>query len=333
MTALLEVRDLMLHYSTLRGQIRAVDGVSFTLEGGEALGLVGESGSGKSSIALAILRSLPKNVVNYRGAVYLEGVNLTELSNEEFRRKVRWRKISMVFQGAMNSLNPVLKVGHQIIEPLSLDKSHSKQEAQQKAESLLEMVGLPREVFHRYPHELSGGMKQRAIIAMALILDPLLVILDEPTSALDVSVQAQITNLLKRLKAELNLSIVFITHDIALTSDICDYIAIVYGGRIVEHGSIEQILSTPAHPYTQKLLASIPRLQVGTKPEFIPGSPPDMVSPPPGCRFHPRCPFAFEPCDNQAPPLFEVGVGHGAECWLYRDRSRAGDILASGSPS
>ncbi len=313
--ALLEVSDLRLYYSTDRGPVHAVDGASFSVEEGEALGVVGESGSGKSSLALALLRVLPANINQYGGSVLVEGTDVMGLSNEEFRRQFRWRKLSMVFQGAMNAMNPVLRVGHQIAEPMLVDGAVSKQEAYGKVEELLDMVGLSREVFQCYPHELSGGMKQRAIIAMALVQDPRLVVLDEPTSALDVSIQAQITNLLKRLKRQLGLSLIFITHDIALASDVCDRLAVVYGGQIVELGGIEQVLERPQHPYTEKLLASQPRLRSDVRPEFIPGSPPELVNPPPGCRFQPRCPHAFEQC-SQDPPLFGVGNAHTARCWL-----------------
>jgi oligopeptide/dipeptide ABC transporter ATP-binding protein len=313
---LLEVRELKLHYSTPRGPVRAVDGASFTMEEGEALGMVGESGSGKSSLAMALLRMLPANVALYQGSVRVEGTEVMGLSDEEFRRGFRWKKLSMAFQGAMNALNPVLRVGNQIGETLLLDGALSKREVRRKVEELLERVGLPTSVFQRYPHELSGGMKQRAVIAMALIQNPTLVILDEPTSALDVSIQAQITNLLKRLQREMGLSIIFITHDIALASDICDRIAVVYGGQVVELGGMEEVLLRPQHPYTEKLLASLPRLDSDTAPEFIPGTPPDLVEPPTGCRFHPRCPYAFAPCAGKEPPLLGVGPGHTARCWL-----------------
>ena len=320
--SLLEVRELKLHYSTPRGPVRAVDGASFTMEEGEALGMVGESGSGKSSLAMALLRMLPANIALYQGSVQVEGTEVMGLSDEEFRRGFRWKKLSMAFQGAMNALNPVLRVGNQIGETLLLDRAASRQEMRRKVEELLERVGLPAEVFQRYPHELSGGMKQRAVIAMALIQDPALVILDEPTSALDVSVQAQITNLLKRLKRELGLSLIFITHDIALASDICDRIAVVYGGQVVELGSSEEVLQRPQHPYTERLLASLPRLHSDAPPEFIPGTSPDLVEPPTGCRFHPRCPYAFDPCADKEPPLLDVGPGHTARCWL-----REGDAI------
>ncbi len=323
MTPLLEVRDLRLHYATPRGTVRAVDGVSFEVKHkGEAVGLVGESGSGKTSMALALLRLLPKNTSRYEGVVRLQDTDLMALSDEEFRRQIRWKRISMVFQGAMNALNPVIKVGQQVAEPLLLDRSVRKADAYREAEGLLEMVGLPKEVFHRYAHELSGGMKQRVVIAMALVLKPELVILDEPTSALDVSVQAQIMNLLKRLKRDPGISMLFITHDIALASDLCDEIMVSYAGEQVEWGTAEQVLLTPRHPYTQRLLASIPRLHSPEQPLFLPGQPPDLAAPPPGCRFHPRCPYAFNPCDKESPPPFATPEGQRARCWLL-DAGRA----------
>jgi oligopeptide/dipeptide ABC transporter ATP-binding protein len=317
MPPLLDVRNLYLHYADRRGDVRAVDGVSFTLEGrGQALGIVGESGSGKSSLALAIMRVLPENVARFAGEVYLDGQEIAQMAEEEFRRRVRWRRIAMVPQGALNGLNPVVRVGEQIIEPLLVNGDTTRRAARQRAEELLALVGLPADVFTRYPHELSGGMKQRTMIASALIMEPELVIMDEPTSALDVSVQAQIMNLLKRLKRELGLSIIFITHDIALASDICDTLAVVYAGEIVERGSAEQMLGAPQHPYSQKLLASIPRLHDPVMPEFIPGSPPDLRQPPAGCRFHLRCPYVFARCKVESPIIFEPQIGQATRCWL-----------------
>lgn len=315
---LLEVRDLRLYYATPQGPVRAVDGVSFAIERpGEAVGIVGESGSGKTSLASAVMRLLPSNVAAFEGRVLLEGRDLMALSENEFRSEVRWRRIALVAQGAMNALNPVLRVGFQITERLLLEKSASKAEALARAEELLERVGLAHEVAQRYPHELSGGMKQRVGIAMALIMSPQVLILDEPTSALDVSVQAQVMNLLKELKRSAGLAMVFITHDIALASDLCDRIVVAYGGQHVESGGADDVIPRPAHPYTQKLIASVPRLRDTAQPDFLRGSPPDLVSPPSGCRFHPRCPRAFGPCPQNEPPVFTVGPGHSVRCWLY----------------
>jgi peptide/nickel transport system ATP-binding protein len=316
--ALLEVQNLKLYYKTVRGLIRAVDGVNFSVEKGETLGLVGESGCGKSSVAISIMRLLPRNVEVYEGRITFDGIDLMKLSEEDFRRKVRWKRISMVFQGAMNSLNPVLKVGFQVAEPLIVHQNVDKEKAMKKARELFKLVGLPPDFVERYPHELSGGMRQRVVIAMALALNPEMVILDEPTSALDVSIQAQIMNLLKELKKELGLSMIFITHDIALASDICDKIGVMYAGQIVELSSIERVLLNPKHPYTQRLIASVPSLRGDRVPEFIPGAPPDLVDPPPGCRFHPRCPqFNRAKCVKDEPPMIEVEGGHFVRCWLY----------------
>ena len=326
--ALLEVRNLKLHYRTDRGAVRAVDGATFSVEEGQALGVVGESGSGKSSLALALLRVLPRNVQLYEGSVRMEGVDVMSLRAEEFRQTFRWKKMSMVFQGAMHALNPVLRVGHQVAEPLLIDGGMPKSQAYERVHELMEKVGLASEVFQRYPHELSGGMKQRVVTAMALVQYPKLVVLDEPTSALDVSIQAQITNLLKQLKQALGLSFIFITHDIALASDVCDQLAVIYGGQVVELGSIEEVLANPQHPYTEKLLASLPRLQSDAPPEFIPGQPPDLVNPPEGCRFHPRCPYAFEPCAHRQPAYFATGLGHWSRCWL-REGEEAGGPASS----
>ncbi|MDA0988270.1 MAG: ABC transporter ATP-binding protein [Chloroflexi bacterium] len=331
--SLLDVRDLHMHYATQGDPVRAVDGISFQLEKGQALGIVGESGSGKTSLSLALMRLLPSNATGYRGQVVLEGEDIVALRDEEFRRLVRWRKMSMVFQGAMNSLNPVLKVGHQVAEPFLEEnkgqkgKKNLRKEAKERVLELFDLVRLPREAVDRYPHELSGGMKQRVMIAMSLVLDPSLVILDEPTSALDVSIQAQMMNLLKDLKRDLGISFIFITHDIALASDICDRIAVMYAGEIVEIGNAEDMLLRPQHPYTQKLLNSIPRLESNEAPQFIPGAPPDLTDPPTGCRFHPRCPFAFERCDRESPPVFTIQMGTNEEglmtrCWLLDKEKR-----------
>ncbi len=293
---LLEVRNLVYQYRTRRGPVRAVDDISFSLEPGETLALVGESGSGKTSAGNAILRLLARNVERYEGKVILEGMDTMPLSDEEFRSTIRWRAISMVFQGAMNALSPTIRIGHQVGEPLTVHAGVNREEAFDRAVAALKQVGLPDYVARRYPHELSGGMKQRVVIAMALILNPRLVILDEPTSALDVMTQANIINLLKQLKREHGLSYIFITHDLGLASELADSVATMYGGQIVEIGSADTVYPNPLHPYTQKLLASVPRLDQEETPEFIPGAPPDLTRPPQGCRFHPRCPYAFELC-------------------------------------
>jgi len=314
---LLNVKDLRLSYNTDNGVLPAVAGISFSVEQGQTLGIVGESGAGKSSLALALMRILPRNVATFTGVMELEGVDIYKLSDEDYRRQIRWRKLSMVFQGAMDSLNPVIKVGRQVAEPLLLNPGVSRKQADAAARRLLEMVMLSPDVANSYPHELSGGMKQRVMIAMALILEPALIILDEPTSALDVMIQAQIMNLLKRFKSELKLTSLFITHDLALASDLCDTIAVMYAGQIVEQGSAEEILLDPRNPYSQKLLASIPRLTEDVAPQFIPGAPPEMTALPAGCYFQPRCHLALERCLAEPPPVFRQDTGRVIKCWRY----------------
>ncbi len=304
--AVLELEHLNFHYSTLRGAVRAVDDISFQIEKGHTLAIVGESGCGKTSTASAILRLLPRNVARYDGIVRLDGKNVMELSDEEFRKTVRWQGISMVFQGAMNALNPTAKVGKQVAEPLQIHLDAEKEEAMERARESLLSVGLPEYVERSYPHELSGGMKQRVIIAMALILRPGLVILDEPTSALDVMTQTNIINLLKRLKKEEDLSYIFITHDLSLASEHADEVAIMYAGQVREIGPSEAIYANPKHPYTKALLKSVPILRSSVSPISIPGVPPDLVESPLACRFHPRCSVSFEECGWSAQEFVDI---------------------------
>ncbi len=318
---LLAVRDVRLSYAAERGDVRAVDGVSFDLDAGQTLAIVGESGSGKTSLALALLRLLPRNVSRFTGQVALNGMDCMALSDGQFRNAVRWRQISMVFQGAAESLNPVYKVGHQIREVFTSRGGRSRADADEQARELLEMVQLSPETFNRYPHELSGGMKQRIAVASALALDPALVLLDEPTSALDVGVQAQIMNLFKRLKANLGIASIFISHDIALASDLADTVGVMYAGRLVEIGPAEDVLVSPSHPYTQKLLAAIPRLHSDEPLEYIPGAPPDLSNPPPGCRFHPRCEFAMERCSVEDPRDYVTPGGASLAACLLLDKA------------
>jgi oligopeptide/dipeptide ABC transporter ATP-binding protein len=314
--ALLEIRDLAVEYTTERGPLRAVDGISLDLAEGEALGIIGESGSGKTSMAITLMRLLPSNATILGGSMMLGGNDLGAMDDEEFRAKVRWSQMAMVFQGAMHSLNPVIRVGDQVGERLQAD-GMSKADTKARVEALLARVGLPAGTGARYPHELSGGMKQRVMIATALTHDPPLLILDEPTSALDVSIQAQIMNLLKELKAESRIAMLFITHDLALASDLCDQIAVVYAGQVREYGSAEDVLTSPQDPYTQRLLASIPGLHDPEPPDFLPGVPPDLREPIAGCRFAARCPLAFEPCDKEPPAFIEARPGQWSRCWLH----------------
>lgn len=311
------VEKLYLYYRTRKGSVKAVDGVSFKLYQGETLAIVGETGCGKSSLARALIRLLPRNVEVYKGKVLIDGEDVMKLSDEEFRVKVRWRKISMVFQGAMNSLNPVLRIDYQVAEPLMVHLGLDEDEALERAREMLLKVGIPKPLLNRYPFELSGGMRQRVVIAMALIANPKIVILDEPTSALDVITQANIMNLLKKIKRSFNLSYIFITHDLALASELADRIAVMYAGQIVEVADAETFYSKPAHPYAQKLSAAIPRLRGSSKVEFIPGLPPSLINPPPGCRFAPRCPYATEKCRREEPPEVKMSGGRVVKCWLY----------------
>src|SRR5680860_664908 len=323
--ALLAVQDLYLHYKAGNRVVHAVDGVSFSIEErGEAIGIVGESGSGKTSMANALMRLLPKNVARFDGSIQLDGQELVALNDEDFRKQIRWRRIAMVFQGAMNVLNPVLRIGLQVAEPLIASGEMSKSDAFKRADDLLDRVGLPAGIANRYAHELSGGQKQRVIIATTLVMNPDLLILDEPTSALDVSVQAQIMNLLKDLKEDPGISMIFITHDIGLASDLCDRIAVAYAGQHAELGSAERVLLEPHHPYTRLLLRSLPRLHDSEPPQSMPGQPPDLTSPPPGCRFHPRCPYVFERCLTEVPPEYVMPDGGHARCFL-NDSMASGD--------
>ena len=314
---ILDVRNLKTYFYTARGMVRAVDDVSFTLNKGESLGIAGESGCGKSTLAYSLIRLVPPPGKITGGQIIFKGKNVLEMSEEEFRREVRWKGISMVFQGAMNALNPVYTIGDQIAEVLMLHQGYSKKDALETAAKMLQMVGIDPKRLKSYPHELSGGMKQRVVIAMALALNPPIVIADEPTTALDVVVQAQIMNLLKRLKKELGLSIILISHDLSLIAEIADKIAVMYGGEIIEYGPSEAVYNRPMHPYTIGLLGSIPRLRGELRDlTWIPGFPPDLANPPPGCRFMPRCPKAFNKC-SEKPPLVEVEPGHYVKCWLY----------------
>ncbi len=325
---LLKVENLKTYFMLDDGRVvRAVDNVSLELDSGESLGLAGESGCGKSTLGYSILGYLPPPGKIVGGKILFEGENIVDKSEEWLRRNYRWSKVSMIFQGAMNSLNPVLPVGYQIAEPLIYCKGVTYKEARPLVEEALKLVGLTPSVADRYPHELSGGMRQRVVIAMALILRPRLVIADEPTTALDVVVQAQIINLLKSLMEKEEMSLIFISHDLAVQAELAERIAIMYAGKIVEVGPSEEIYTTPLHPYTQKLLHAIPRLHGKIERlEFIPGAPPDLTRPPPGCRFHPRCPvFRQNPslkglCDVEEPPLVEWEPGHYVACWLYARR-------------
>lgn len=312
---LLVIEDLVLYFNTTQGPVQAVDGVNFTLDANRAVVVLGESGCGKSSLAKAILRLLPRNAGKYAGHIYLQGKDIMALSEEEFRQNIRWASISMVPQAAMNALNPVIRVGDQVAEPALVHLGVDKSEAVSLVKKMFQHVGVPDDFISRYPFELSGGMRQRVAIAMALVTSPNLIILDEPTSALDVLTQANIFNVLKRLKKELGISFILITHDIATSSELADDVAVMYAGQIVEVGDAYRFFDNPLHPYSQKLMASVPRLHGDKEPEFITGRPPSLINLPKGCRFADRCPRRFERCEED-PPVMEI-EGRKVKCWLY----------------
>ena len=314
--SLLSAEDLRLYFRTTRGVVQAVDGVSFDLDRRQAMAVLGESGCGKSSLARAVLRLLPRNVHTYSGQLWLNGQDIMAMDEESFRREVRWSGISLVAQAAMNSLNPVVRVGEQVAEPLGTHRRLGKGEARDRAGEVLQLVGLPEDFLNRYPFELSGGMRQRVVIAMALVADPSLVILDEPTSALDVLTQANIMNVLKRIKEAASTSFLLITHDIATSSELADRVAVMYAGQLVELSGAASFFCQPLHPYSRKLMASVPRLRGEEKPDFIPGQPPSLIDPPGGCRFATRCPLRFDRC-REDPPMVKVEPERWVKCWLY----------------
>ena len=312
---LLRIEDLVLHFRTSKGIVQAVDGVAFELGYKDAVVVVGESGCGKTSLAKAILRLLPRNVAKYGGKIYLSGNELMGMNEDEFRENVRWVAMSLVPQAAMNSLNPVLKVGDQVAETLIIHLGADKNAALSEAKKMFEHVGVPVDFINRYAIELSGGMRQRVALAMALMAAPPLVILDEPTSALDVLTQANIMNVLKRIKQELDVSFILITHDISTSSELAERVAVMYAGQIVETSDAARFFVKPLHPYSQKLMASVPRLHGNQEPEFIPGQPPSLLDPPTGCRFAARCASRFEKCVEDPPTFQRMGIG--VKCWLY----------------
>jgi len=318
--ALLEVKDLTTYYKILRGYVKAAENVNFSIEEGEALGLAGESGCGKTTVALSIIRLLPPGGLIVNGEINFDNINLLKLSEHEMRENIRWKKIAMVFQGAMNALNPVFKVSDQIVEAITTHEPDvNKREALERARKLFELVGIDPSRLESYPHEFSGGMRQRAMIAMALACNPKLLIADEPGTALDVIVQAQILKLLNEIKTRLNISMILITHDLSIIVETCEKVAIMYAGRIVEFGDVRPIFKHPLHPYTQGLLSVFPSVHSPRQKMIsIPGLPPDLLSPPPGCRFHPRCPYAMPICKKEPPSLIEVERGHHVACHLLQ---------------
>ena len=309
----LQVENLITRYQTSRGSVHALDDVSFSLEKGDSIGIAGESACGKSTLGLSLIRMIQGGKI-ISGQIIFDGDSILDLTESEFNKKHRWKKISMIFQGAMNTLDPVYSVKQQFVEVLKQHNFEGDHES--VILDAVHSVNLDENVLQKYPHELSGGMKQRIIIAMALLLKPKFVIADEPTTALDVLIQAQIVNLLKKLKKD-GMSIMLITHDLGVLSEIADKIGIMYGGKMIEYGTSHDIYKNPKHPYTQGLLESIPTLH-GGKPKFIKGNPPDLVNPKQGCRFIDRCPEAMEKC-KQDPPKFKTDSGY-VMCWLYDDK-------------
>jgi len=327
--ALLEVKDLKVHFKIQDGWVKAVDGVSFTVDEGETLGLVGESGCGKTTAAYAITQLLPNNGYIKGGHVFFKGTDLLSLTmredgslddwNESIR-KVRWKDISMIFQGAMNAFNPVFRIGDQIAEAIQLHEDVSDEEAEARVTELFRFVGIPEDRMESYPHEFSGGMKQRAMIALALALSPSFIIADEPTTALDVITQDRILLEIKKLQREWNMAMMIITHDVSVVAEVSDKIAVMYAGKLMELGPTNNVFKRPAHPYTAGLLGSFPSIK-GPKKRLvsIPGFPPDLVNPPKGCTFHPRCPYAKDICRKKAPAQMEVEPGHAALCHFSKE--------------
>ena len=315
MNPILEVRDLKVYYKSIWGDYKSVDGVSFVSYRNEVLSIAGESGCGKSTLVDGILRLIKPPGYIPSGECIFEGINLFKLPEEELR-KIRWRRLAYIPQGAMNSLNPVIRVEEQMIDAITDHSDMDKEEARKLATSMLKEVGLPVEVARMYAHELSGGMKQRVIIAMAIALKPSLIIADEPTTALDVVVQKGILQLLRRLKDDYGMTVILVSHDMAAHAQIADRVAIMYAGKIVEIGPVYDLFEDPLHPYTRGLIAAIP--MIGRKYiKGIPGLAPSPLNWPPGCRFHPRCPQAMDICDEVEPPMREVRLGRWIACHLY----------------
>ena len=320
---LIDIEDLRVSFFTPGGEVQAVRGVSWHLNEGEALGIVGESGSGKSVSVYAIMQLLQEPGKIVGGSIRFNGIDMLSLPEEEIR-KIRGNDIAMIFQDPMTSLNPVYTVGDQICEPLELHRNMKGEVAEKRAEELLGMVGIPspKRRLKQYPFEFSGGMRQRAMISMALACEPKLLIADEPTTALDVTIQAQILEIMKDLKKSHSMSIVLITHDLGIVSDICDKIIIMYGGEIMEYGPIETLFTAPSHPYTIGLIRSLPKIdqKEGEPLTPIEGSPVDLMHPPAGCPFASRCEHCMKVCLTEKPPYFELSPGHYSACWLQYDR-------------
>lgn len=319
-TPILKLDAVSTNYLTLRGWVHAAENVNFQIDRGEAMGLVGESGCGKTTIALSILKLLPPGAKIRKGKILFDGTDIVPIPDDKMRKDIRWKGISIVFQGAMNAMNPVFKVGDQIVEAIRLHEPDvSKEDALRRTEALLEMVGVEKTRVSNYPHEFSGGMRQRALIAMSLACNPKLLIADEPGTALDVIVQAQVLQLMRDLKEKLGLSMLMISHDLSIVAEVCEKLTIMYAGNVAEYGDVSSVFKEPLHPYTQGLIRAFPTIK-GDRQKLvsIPGQPPDLLNPPTGCRFHPRCPYAMDICKKENPELKKQGTGeHYVACHLY----------------
>jgi len=323
MEKLLNVNDLFVEFTSEGSVVKAVNGMSISLERGQTLGVVGETGAGKTTLAKAIMQILPDTGAYIRGGeVWFEGRNLLTLSEEELM-KIRGSKISMIFQDPMTALNPTMTVGKQISEVIETHSRISRREARRQAEKMLETVGIPAARYGEYPHQFSGGMKQRIVIAIALACNPELLIADEPTTALDVTIQAQVLDMIKSLKEQYNTAMIMITHDLGIIAEVSDNVAIVYAGEIIEYGTLEQIYDHTAHPYTKGLFGSIPHLHEDVdRLTPIEGLMPDPTALPSGCKFHPRCPYAAEECRGQAVPMEDLGGGHLCRCLRVKEMEK-----------
>ncbi|NUQ38599.1 MAG: ABC transporter ATP-binding protein [Caldilineales bacterium] len=333
MTALLEVKGLKTQFFTEDGVVQAVNDISYTLDEGETLAIVGESGCGKSVGVMSLIRLIPQppgRVV--AGEVWFDGRDLLKLSNDDIRQ-VRGNRIAMIFQDPMTSLNPVLTIGQQISEALQLHLGMDKEKARQRSVELLEMVGIPAAAsrLDDYPHQFSGGMRQRVMIAMGLSCNPQILIADEPTTALDVTIQAQITDLVQELRQKIGMAIIWITHDLGVVAGLADRVIVMYAGRIVEEGEVHDLYARPHHPYTLGLLRSIPRLDQGHDERLIPieGLPPDLIDLPPGCSFAPRCPFKIGRCETETPPLQTISHTRRVACWRWEEVVATPKIVAA----
>lgn len=314
---ILEIKDLTTHYETREGSVVGAEDVSFSIAQGETMGLVGESGCGKTTVIKSILRLLPPNGRIRNGNVYFGGRDILALSNEELR-KIRWKSISLISQSAMNSLDPVYRVGDQIVEAIQAHERVGTSSAMSRAADLFNLVGLEPKRLRDFPHQFSGGMRQRAVIAMALALRPQVIIADEPTTALDVIVQAQVLAKIKELQEEYGIGLILVTHDMSVVAQTCDKVSVMYAGKLVEYGALRTVFRAPSHPYTMGLQNAFPSIR-GPRRHLIsiPGYPPDLLNPPPGCRFSERCPFRQEKCLEDVPPLFDVSEDHAAACWYH----------------